>query len=39
MPSWDLLDALPLADRTALLVPSMGGRLAVDAGATQGWHR
>ncbi len=39
MPSWDLFDALPQADRDAVLLPSVRARLAVEAGATQGWHR
>jgi transketolase len=39
MPSWDLFDALPKAERDAVLPPSMRARLAVEAGATQGWHR
>jgi transketolase len=39
MPSWDLFDALPKVDRDAVLPPSVRARLAVEAGATQGWHR
>jgi transketolase len=39
MPSWDLFDALAQADRDAVLPPSVRARLAVEAGATQGWHR
>jgi KaiC/GvpD/RAD55 family RecA-like ATPase len=39
MPSWDRFDALPKADRDAVLPPSVRTRLAVEAGATQGWHR
>jgi len=39
MPSWDLFDELPKADRDAVLPPSVRARLAVEAGATQGWHR
>ena len=39
MPSWDLFDALPKAERDAVLPPSVCARLAVEAGATQGWHR
>jgi transketolase len=39
MPSWDLFDALPKADRDAVLPPSVRARLAVEAAATQGWHR
>jgi len=39
MPSWDLFDALPQIERDAVLPPSVRARLAVEAGATQGWHR
>jgi transketolase len=39
MPSWDLFDALPKVDRDAVLSPFVRARLAVEAGATQGWHR
>ncbi len=39
MPSWDLFDALPQADRDAVLPPSVRARLAVEAGVAQGWHR
>jgi len=39
MPSWDLFDARPKAERDAILPPSVSARLAVEAGATQGWHR
>lgn len=39
MPSWDLFEALPQADRDAVLPPSVGARLAVEAGVAQGWHR
>ena len=39
MPSWDLFDALPEAERDAVLPPTVRARLAVEAGATQGWHR
>lgn len=39
MPSWDLFDALPKPERDAVLPPSVRARLAVEAGATQGWHR
>jgi transketolase len=39
MPSWELFDALPLADRDAVLPPAVRARLAVEAGAAQGWHR
>jgi transketolase len=39
MPSWELFDDLPQADRDAVLPPSVGARLAVEAGVAQGWHR
>jgi transketolase len=39
MPSWDLFDALPRTERDAVLPPSIRARLAVEAGATLGWHR
>ncbi len=39
MPSWDLFDALPKGDRDAVLPPTVRARLAVEAGAAQGWHR
>lgn len=39
MPSWELFDALPKAERDAVLPPSVRARLAVEAGVTQGWHR
>ena len=39
MPSWELFDALTQADREAVLPPTVHARLAVEAGATQGWHR
>jgi len=39
MPSWELFDALPQAERDAVLPPSVAARLAVEAGAAQGWHR
>ncbi|MEO6264606.1 MAG: transketolase [Luteimonas sp.] len=39
MPSWELFDALPRAQRDAVLPPSVGARLAVELGVTQGWHR
>src|SRR5262249_42448678 len=39
MPSWRLFDALASADRDAVLPPGVHARLAVEAGATQGWHR
>ena len=39
MPSWELFDALAQADRDAVLPPAVRARLAVEAGAAQGWHR
>jgi transketolase len=39
MPSWELFDAQPLEYRNAVLPPSIGARLAVEAAAPQGWHR
>jgi transketolase len=39
MPSWELFDSLPQAERDAVLPPSVGARLAVEAGVAQGWHR
>jgi len=39
MPSWELFDAQPQSYRDQVLVPSVHSRLAVEAGASQGWHR
>jgi transketolase len=39
MPSWRLFDAEPPEYRDAVLPPPIGARLAVEAGASQGWHR
>jgi transketolase len=39
MPSWELFDAQPRSYRDQVLVPSIHRRLAVEAGASQGWHR
>ena len=39
MPSWELFDAQPQSYRDQVLLPSVPARLAVEAGATQGWHR
>jgi len=39
MPSWELFDAQPRSYREHVLLPSVRARLAVDAGASQGWHR
>ena len=39
MPSWDLFEALPQAERDAVLPPAIGARLAVELGVSQGWDR
>jgi transketolase len=39
MPSWELFEALPKEEREAVLPPSVGARLAVEAGVPQGWER
>ncbi len=39
LPSWELFDAQPREYRDAVLPPSIGVRLAVEAGAPLGWHR
>lgn len=39
MPSWELFEALPQAERDAVLPPSVGARLAVELGVPQGWER
>jgi transketolase len=39
MPSWELFEALPQAERDAILPPSVGARLAVELGVAQGWDR
>ena len=39
MPSWEMFDALSQEERDAVLPPSVAARLAVEAGASQGWHR
>lgn len=39
IPSWELFDVLPQAERDAVLPPSVGARLAVELGARQGWDR
>jgi transketolase len=39
MPSWELFDAQPRNYRDQVLLPSINARLAVEAGASQGWHR
>jgi transketolase len=38
MPSWELFDALPQAERDIVLPPSVSARLAVEAGVAQGWQ-
>ena len=39
MPSWELFEAQSREYRDSVLPPSVRARLAVEAGATQGWHR
>ncbi|MCJ0824874.1 transketolase [Luteimonas sp. 50] len=39
MPSWELFDAQPREYRDKILPPRVRARLAVEAGATQGWWR
>ncbi len=39
MPSWGLFDAESPEYRDAVLSPSISARFAVEAGASQGWHR
>ena len=40
MPSWELFDAQPArVSRHSVLPPAVRARLAVEAGATQGWCR
>ncbi len=39
MPSWELFDAQPREYRDSVLPPGARARLAVEAGATQGWWR
>jgi len=39
MPSWELFDRLPRAERDAVLPPAVRARLAVEAASSQGWHR
>jgi transketolase len=39
MASWELFDAQPRSYRDQVLMPSIHARLAVEAGASQGWHR
>ncbi|MFC3109773.1 transketolase [Undibacterium arcticum] len=39
MPSWELFDGQSQEYRDMVLPPSIGARLAVEAGVAQGWHR
>ena len=39
MPSWELFEGLPQAERDAVLPPGVTARLAVELGVAQGWHR
>ena len=39
MPSWELFESLPQAERDAVLPPSITARLAVETGVLQGWER
>ncbi len=39
MPSWELFEAQTQAYRDSVLLPSVHARLAVEAGASQGWCR
>jgi transketolase len=39
VPSWELFEALPQAERDAVLPPAVGARLAVELGVPQGWGR
>ena len=39
MPSWELFDTQTEEYRRSVFPPSVRPRLAVEAGATQGWHR
>jgi transketolase len=39
MPSWELFEAQTREYRDTVLPPSIGTRLAVEAGVSQGWHR
>jgi transketolase len=39
MPSWELFEGLPQAERDAVLPPTVTARLAVELGVAQGWHR
>ena len=39
MPCWELFDEQPAAYRDEVLPPTVGPRLAVEAGVSLGWHR
>jgi transketolase len=39
MPSWELFEAQPRSYRDGVFPPSVGARLAVEAGSTQGWSK
>jgi transketolase len=39
MPSWELFEALPQAERDRVLPPAVIARLAVELGVRQGWDR
>jgi len=39
MPSWDLFEVQPRSYRDQAILPSVRARLAIEAGASQGWHR
>ena len=39
LPSWEIFDAQPQAWRDKVLPPEVKHRLAIEAGASQGWHR
>ena len=39
LPSWELFDKQPEAYRDQVLPPEINTRVAIEAGATQGWHR
>jgi transketolase len=39
MPSWELFEALPQAEREAVLPPAVPARLAVELGVSKGWDR
>jgi len=39
MPSWELFESQPQEYRNKVLPPSIGARLAIEAGVPQGWHK